>query len=277
MRLVSAGWVDLIFGLLKVPSWVTAISLIMVVILAFTAFVGGLVVSRAGSDAKMYDALRQSRWALPIVVFEHALWILGAYLLLAVLFYFDVPYRLALSLTRSWRYNPGWISARRALKESGPVNIDANACTATANTIFKSMADGSFKYEDDRASKPNNLEADELANCLLLGCTIESQLHDLKQKVNFTPLYEVVAAVAKHQERPLSSKSIKAGDNDTFYAHLLSLQPTGQQVLPNDQSIHSAVNGVVKRLASNYKSSALRLATSWVPLIAPSLSEWTRG
>jgi len=259
------------FWAFKVPSYVTVVSLIVVVILALTAFAGGLVVNKAGGDAKAYEALHQSRWDVPVVVFEHALWILGAYLLLAVLFYFEVPYRLALLLTRSWRYKPGWISARRALKESGPVNIDSDACTATANTIFKSMADGSFKYEDDRASKPKDLEADELANCLLIGCTIESQLHDLKQKVTFAPLYGMVAAVAKHQERPLSSKSIKSGNKDTFYAHLLSLQPAGQQVLPNDQSIHSAVNSVIKRLAFNYKSSALRLATSWVPLTAPSL------
>jgi hypothetical protein len=259
------------FWAFKLPSYVIVSSLIVVVILAFTAFMGGLMVSAAGGDTKAYDSLHQSKWKIPVVLFEHALWILGAYLLVAVLFYFEVPYRLALFLTRSSRYKPGWISARRALRENGPVNIDSNACTAAANAIFQAMAQGSLTYEDDRASKPNDLETEELANCLLIGCTIESQLHDLKKSVKFAPLYATVASIGKQQTRPLSSKSINATDKNTFYAQLRSLQPNGSEVLPDDQSIHSAVNGVIHQLARSYKSSGSRLANSWVALRGPSL------
>jgi hypothetical protein len=258
------------FGL-KLPSLLTVCGLATIVGLALIALVGGVAVSRI-TDQKVYPMLHKTHWAVPVTLFENSLLILFAYVLLAVVVYFDIPQYIALGLTSAWRYRPGWISAHRVLTEGGPLNIDLQACRAASNTVFEAMANGSFQYEEDRAAVPQGLQPDELANCLLIACTIESECHDLKKQIKkFAPLYSAVAAIGAGGTRPLSSKAIAAFDNNTFYAHIRSLELPDAAVLPDDQSIHIAVNEVVRLLSAKYKSSALRLAYSWVPICSASL------
>jgi len=255
---------------LKLPSILTAVGLVTIVFLALVAMVGGIAVSV--TPDKQYAALHQTYWNIPVTLFEHALFILIGYLVLAVFVALDVPQRVALLLTLGRRYQPGWISAHRVLTEDGPLNIDLSACRAASNTVFAAMADGTVQYEQDRAAAPQGLRPDEIANCLLVASSIESECHDLQKHIaQLAAIYSAVTTIAAGETRPLSPKSIAASNANTFYARIRLLEPAAAGVLPDDQSIHIAVNEVVRLLSRKYRSSALRLAYVWVPLFGSSL------
>lgn len=244
---------------LKIPIGLSVIALLAIVLLALSAIVGGILISNAGTAAQL-QALQQSRWAWVTTLFEGALWIAFAYLVLAVVVYFDVPLRFALLVTNFWRYQPGWISARRMLTDTGPLNVDPNACEAVANKIFRAMADGTFQYDQHRAAVPQGLNKEELANCLLVACTIESKLHDLKRKVPFGKLYSSVAAFGTRDGRPLAPASLRSSDAAQIYAQLQATDDPADSVFPDEQSIGPAVQRVLERLRSKFDASAFELA-----------------
>lgn len=248
---------------LKLPSALSVAALLLIVFSALTAIIGGIQMTNA-ADAKAQEALRSSGWQVPILLFEGALWISLAYLILAVVVYFDLPLRSALALARGWKHHPGWISAHRLLSESGPFNIEENACQAAANAIFRALASGEIKYDQHRASRPEGLSRAEMANCLLVAATIESQVHDLKKTLNFGHLYSSVAEFAKTEGRPLSPSSLASQSADQLYSSLRSRNVASDPVFPDEQSIVHALRDTLSNLQRQYGASGLGLADSWL-------------
>lgn len=197
-------------------------------------------------------------------VFSHALKLIIAYLVVLLSLAINPIQWLTLWISgyfETVRYRPDWINAKWQLEDdeqSFAVNIDVEALERVGSLILFRMKKTLDQPDlPGRARVPADCSADELANYVLFGCTLERSVAKL-----YRDDYRVVdncwnflagAAEEKHRVfRPETLKNLRKGGH-SFYQHLLKLKVEDESgnpltAPPDEQSIREVMDDTHARL-----------------------------
>jgi len=242
----------------KLPLRLSYALLLAVLLLSLLALAGGIGMVSGHSPFGLLNYL-----------FANSLWLTLAFLVLAVATYFNVLSRLLLaisragaSLDRDLTYNPGWINAYWHVSredDAVPINTDLAGCELVANGIVRAVALHGVAYDLDRATKPDGLSRDELANFLVIANAIESEIHLLKlgRDLPFADLYRGLGEVGLRDERPFSPTTLVSLSSE----HLSLYQLLRRLVhdLPDEPALDARITELLTTLVRKYSGRALKL------------------